>query len=93
MNCVAAKLIHDLVAHPLLGITDNSAWATRFHDWTASSISSYQDVGIQIRGDIATLRAAVCVLETNGFKVGGFHDDPSGWGIVDLGIATTKERT
>jgi hypothetical protein len=79
-----AKIAHDFVAHPLMGITNHAAWAERFHDFVASAISGYEKVGIQIRGDIATLRAAVATLEQNGYHAGGFHDDGNGWGIVDL---------
>lgn len=30
------EFIHNLLAHPLLAVTMNSAWALQFHDWTAS---------------------------------------------------------
>jgi hypothetical protein len=28
-------LLHDAVAHPLMGLTNWSSWAVRFHDWTS----------------------------------------------------------
>ena len=30
------KLLHNVVAHPLMGVTFDSGWSVRFHDWTAS---------------------------------------------------------
>ena len=29
------KLLHNVVAHPLMGVTFDSGWSVRFHDWTA----------------------------------------------------------
>ena len=29
------EFIHNVIVHPLMGITFNSKWSHMFHDWTA----------------------------------------------------------
>jgi hypothetical protein len=34
------EFIHNVVAHPLMGITCNSKWSIKFHDFTADKAFS-----------------------------------------------------
>lgn len=29
------SFVHNVIAHPLMGLSFNSQWSNKFHDWTA----------------------------------------------------------
>ena len=36
MKTTLYGIIHNVLAHPLMGLSGSASWSVRFHDWTAS---------------------------------------------------------
>ncbi len=75
------RLLHDLVAHPLIGVTNSAKWAEDFHDWVGEVASIPPSArGIRLRGPEVEVARALDDLERAGWHVYGAHTHPSGDG-------------
>lgn len=93
MPKLIAFLLHDFVAHPLIGIcgllgNHQAKFAWRLHDW-AGEMATKDVTGTvaTVAGEPRTVDAALEVLQANGFTIMDSHGHgPAGRGQAVIGL-------